>query len=181
MCPCFRGTHEGSSFTAEGQRLLERANSILYQLDELKQDVLLNGRKPSGPVALSVAGALATTLAAPLLRHLDVHFPEIRLRMSTGMSMEVRDLLESRRVDLAVLPNAFEFPGLQHVPVYEENFCLFGAAGSFGEKSGPTLQRNRRAPPGRARPDHDLRKLIERIAIKKNRPSMSDTRSTARN
>lgn len=161
----------GVKLTREGQRLFDRATSILGQLDRLKDDVLSAGNQPRGPVALCIAGAVAAVLAAPLYRQLEQRAPEVRLQLTTGMSTEARALVESRRVDLALMPTGFELPGLVAHPVFEEAFYLFGQRGLFGR----TRKRIRFADIG-MRPlvapdrDHDLRKLIERSALSLNCP-----------
>lgn len=164
--PLFERHARGMKLTAEGRRLMDRADSILRQLGHLRDDVLFAGGEPRGPVRLSIAGALATTLIAPLFRTLEARFAEVRLLVSTGMSTEVRALLESRRVDLALLPNVFEIPGVQYRPVYEESFYLFGLTTMFGREAGPIRFREIGTRPLVAPDrDHDLRKLIERTAI----------------
>jgi LysR family nitrogen assimilation transcriptional regulator len=161
----------GVKLTAEGQRLLDRAGSILRQLDRLKDDVRNGGGQPRGPVSLCIAGAVASVLAAPLYRVLESEFPDVRLLLTTGMSTEARGLVESRRVDLALMPTAFELPGLEAHGVFEEAFYLFGSSELFEGESGPIrfadIGMRPLVAPDR---DHDLRKLIERTALSLNCP-----------
>jgi LysR family nitrogen assimilation transcriptional regulator len=161
----------GVKLTAEGQRLLDRASSILRQLDRLGDDVRHGGGQPRGPVNLCIAGAVASVLAVPLYRLLAARVPEVRLQLSTGMSTEVRVLVESRRVDLALMPTAFELPGLEAHPAFEESFYLFGSRQLFTGESGPIrfadIGMRPLVAPDR---DHDLRELIERTALSLNCP-----------
>lgn len=156
----------GVRVTAEGKRLLDRAESILYQLSELKIGIRAPSGRPSGSVRLCVAGALATALAAPLYRYVDEHLPEVRLLLSTGMSAEVRSALEARQVEIALMPNAFELPNLVVQPLYKETFFLCGLARLFDGASGPIrfadIGTRPLVAPDR---DHDLRRLIERTAV----------------
>jgi len=160
----------GVKLTAEGKRLLDRASSILRQLDRLKDDVR-SGGQPRGPVNLCIAGAVASVLAAPLYRLLESQTPEVRLLLTTGMSTEVRVLVEARRADLALMPTAFELPGLEAHPAFEEAFFLFGSRELFGSEAGPIrfadIGMRPLVQPDR---DHDLRKLIERTALSLNCP-----------
>jgi LysR family nitrogen assimilation transcriptional regulator len=161
----------GVKLTAEGQRLLDRGASILRQMDRLRDDVRNAGGKPRGPVSLCIAGAVAAMLAAPLYRFLERETPDVRLTLTTGMSTEARALIESRRVDMALMPTAFELPGLEAHAVFEETFFLFGSVKLLEGKRKPVrfkeLGMKPLVAPDR---DHDLRKLIERTALSLNVP-----------
>lgn len=156
----------GVRLTAAGQRLLDRASSILRQLDRLPDDVAHGGEQPRGPVSLCLAGAVASVIAAPLYRLLNRQVPEVRLMLTTGMSTEARFLVESRRVEMALLPTAYELPGIEAHPVFEESFHLFGSPQAFDGQTGPIdfvdIGTRPLVAPDR---DHDLRKLIERTAL----------------
>ncbi len=157
----------GVKLTAEGRRLLDRAASILRQMDRLKDDVHAASSEPAGPVSLCLVGSVAPILAVPLFRALDARAPGIRLHLATGMSSEARAMLEARRVEMALLPTAFELSHFEALPVFEERFCLFGRKQLFaGEAQGPMAFRDIGERPLIA-PDreHDLRKLIERAAL----------------
>lgn len=161
----------GVKLTAEGQRLLERASSILRQIDSLKDEVRDASALPRGAVKLCIAGAVAHVLAVPLYRLLAQRTPDLRLLLTTGMSIEARALVEARRVDLALMPTAFELPRLEARPLFEESFCLFGAARLFEGETGPIRFADIGARPLVAPDrDHDLRKLIERSALDLNCP-----------
>ena len=157
---------KGVALTPEGKRLQLRATSILDQLESLKEDVLGLSGTPRGPVRICMARSLAQVLAAPLVRHVEQAYPEIRMVMSSALSSEMRSAVESRQLDVALMPNAFELPGLYCKPLYEEGFSLFGVEAMF-DRPGKTIafsaigQRPLAAPDR----DHDLRRLIERTAL----------------
>jgi len=159
----------GVKLTAGGQRLLDRATSILRQMDRLRDDVRDASSEARGTVRLCIVGSVAPLLAAPLYRLLAERAPQVRLQLSTGMSREARALVEARRVDLALLPTAFELSRLEVIPLFEERFCLFGQQQLFDGDTGPIAFRAIETLPLVA-PDreHDLRKLIERTALAQN-------------
>jgi LysR family nitrogen assimilation transcriptional regulator len=164
--PLLQRHARGVRLTAEGQRLLDRAASILRQLDRLHDDVRESAGNVHGSVSLCVVGSVAPVLAIPLLRLLGERAPRVRLQLSTGMSREARALVEARRVDLALLPVAAELSRLESVPVFEERFCLFGQDFLFEGETGPIrfadIGDRPLVAPDR---DHDLRKMIERLAV----------------
>lgn len=161
----------GVSLTAEGRRLHERAASILEQLDGLREEVVAPHGSPRGTVRLCLAASMAQLIAGPLYRYIETHFPEIDLLLSCAMSNEVRVVVETRQMELALMPNAFELPTVHSRPIYEESFSLFGPSDAFAE--GETTIRfadigtRPLVAPSR---DHDLRKVMERTALGLNCP-----------
>ena len=164
--PLFMRHARGVELTDEGRRLLDRATSILRQIDRIKDDVRGSASEARGNVSLCLVGSVAPVLAVPLFRALRERAPAVQLQLSTGMSREARALVEARRVDLALLPIASEISRLEAIPLFEERFYLFGATHNWGTESGPIRFADIGDRPLVA-PDreHDLRKLIERTAL----------------
>ncbi|MFC7461454.1 LysR family transcriptional regulator [Hydrogenophaga defluvii] len=168
--PLLKRHARGVTLTPAGQRLFDRASAILRQLDHLPDEVAAAQGLPRGEVRLAMDGSIAAVLVAPLYRAMEARYPDVRVFVTTGLSHQMRQLVESRSVDLALMPNAFELPSLLSDPVYEEHFCLFGARGSW-----PSRQRRIRFDDIGDRPlvaadrQHDQRKLIERVANARRR------------
>jgi LysR family nitrogen assimilation transcriptional regulator len=156
----------GVRLTMEGQRLFERAASILRQMERLREDVRDASTELRGVVRACIAGSVAPVLVVPLYRLLQERAPEVQLHLTTAMSREAQTLVEARRVDLALLPTASEMTKLESTPAYEEDFCLFGAQALMGDATGDIAFRAIGDRP-LVEPDreHDLRKLIERTAV----------------
>ena len=151
-------------------RLFDRASAILRQLDHLPDEVAAVKGLPRGEVRLAMDGSIAAVVVAPLYRAMEARCPDVRVLVTTGLSHQMRQLVESRSVDLALMPNAFELPSLLSEPVYEEHFCLFAAKGAWS----PRLRRIRfddigDRPLVAADRQHDQRKLIERVANARKR------------
>lgn len=159
----------GVRLTAEGQRLLDRAAAILRQMDRLRDDVRDAATTPRGKVHLCIVGSVAPLVAIPLFRVLAERYPEVQLQLSTGMSREAQAMVEARRVDLALLPTAFELTRLQTLPVFEERFCFVGHRRLLKGRATTIAFRDIGDRPLVAPDrDHDLRKLIERTALAQN-------------
>jgi len=160
----------GVTLTPAGQRLFDRASAILRQLDHLPDEVAAVQGLPRGEVRLGMDGSIAAVVIAPLYRAMEARYPDVRVFVVTGLSHQMRQVVEARSVDLALMPNAFELPSLLSEPVYEEHFCLFGVRGSFARG-----QRRIRFDDIGDRPlvaadrHHDQRKLIERVANARKR------------
>lgn len=155
----------GVDLSPPGERLFARAVQLLASFDALKDEVDGLDPRPSGPVRLVIAGALATLVVAPLLRAMAEGFPGIDLSISEGLSSECRIQLESGQAHLALMPSASELHGMESLPLFEERFMLFGAyramRGLPKEMSFADVARLPLTAPDRA---HDLRKVMERAA-----------------
>lgn len=161
----------GVRLTIEGQRLFDRAASILRQMERLREDVRDAASEFRGVVRACIVGSIAPVLVVPLYRLIEERAPAVQLQLTTAMSHEAQMLVEARRVDLALLPTASEMSKLEFRPAYEEDFCLFGTREQMGDTTGDILFREIGDRP-LAEPDreHDLRKLIERTAVGLGRP-----------
>lgn len=161
----------GVRLTVEGQRLFDRAASILRQMERLREDVRGAPSELHGVVRACIVGSVAPVLAVPLYRLVQERAPDVQLHLTTAMSREAQALVEARRVDLALLPTASEMSRLESVPAYEEDFCLFGTRALMGDATGdmPFREIGSRVlvEPDR---EHDLRKLIERAAVAQDCP-----------
>ena len=168
--PLLKRHARGVTLTPAGQRLFDRASAILRQLDHLPDEVSAVKGLPRGEVRLAMDGSIACVVVAPLYRAMEARCPDVRVFVTTGLSHQMRQLVEGRSVDLALMPNAFELPSLLSEPVYEEHFCLFAAKGAWS----PRLRRIRfddigDRPLVAADRQHDQRKLIERVANARRR------------
>lgn len=161
----FERHSKGVELSEAGERLYRRALDLLASFDGLKREVSESDARPVGKVRLSIAGAIAGVVAAPLLRAVSERYPEIELSVTDGLSSEIQMQIESRAVDLGMMPGASELPGMHAQPLLEERFMYFGAPSLMrDEPEFPTFEEIARRPlaaPDRA---HDLRKLIERVA-----------------
>ncbi|WP_028600784.1 LysR family transcriptional regulator [Ottowia thiooxydans] len=165
----FKRHARGVQLTVQGQLLFDRATTILRQLDRLPDDVREANGSPRGVVSLCIVSSVALVVAMPLLQLTTERFPGIQLQLSMGMSREAQSMVETRRVDLALLPTAFELTRLKATPVFEERFCLFGHRRLFNGKS-TTIAFREIADRPLVMPDRDqdLRKQIERTALAQN-------------
>ncbi|MBH1963768.1 MAG: LysR family transcriptional regulator [Comamonadaceae bacterium] len=165
----FKRHARGVQLTVQGQLLLDRATAILRQLDRLPDDVREANGPPRGLVSLCIVSSVALILAMPLLRLITERFPEIHLQLSMGMSREAQSMVEARRVELALLPTAFELPRLKATPLFEERFCLFGHRSLFTDNASTIAFREiAHRPLVMPDRDQDLRKQIERTALAQN-------------
>jgi len=160
----------GVELSPAGQQLLARANDILARADALKDDIGGSVALPTGSVRLSIAGAIAGAVIAPLLSAAAREYPGIELAVRESMSFESRALVESGQAHLALMPSPSEIQGMASLPLYEERFLLYGKP-SIMRRKPEIMTFAQAAQLPLAAPDraHDLRKIIERAANAINR------------
>lgn len=96
-------TPRGVRPTDAGQLFYERAGMILRLADSIRRDVGHLHEHPAGEVSLGIPSSMALMLAVPILESVRARYPDIRLRILTGISGHLEDLLDTGRLDLTVL------------------------------------------------------------------------------
>jgi LysR family nitrogen assimilation transcriptional regulator len=157
----------GVTVTEAGTRLLAAARDIDSRFSRLN-DAVQGAASPSGEVRFGMPGTLSEQLGVALIEAGRHRFPQVRIKISEGMSGHVLDWLHEGKVDLALLYNVRNAKGLQLRHAFSEEISLFGAAAMKPALSANsiTLAAALRLPlllPGTA---HGLRDLIEAAARK---------------
>lgn len=120
-----RGTR-GVIPTEAGQRLLERARTILAEFAELRDSVRGEAVAPGGEVRIGLPGTVSEQFSVPLIEAARERYPAVRIRIAEAMSGFVLDWLRRGDVDLAVIYSTSDPKGLGIHHVLTEELCLFG-------------------------------------------------------
>jgi LysR family transcriptional regulator, nitrogen assimilation regulatory protein len=128
----------GAALTPEGRDLLERARYLLRSFEQLRTDLVEPRALPSGPVGVGMTPNFAAMVGAQFAHELRSRYPQARLRIVEAYSPELRDMIRSGAIDMAVLSgNAMPpVPALAVEPLFEDRLCLVGLA------TDPLLRRN---------------------------------------
>ncbi|MGE4219901.1 MAG: LysR substrate-binding domain-containing protein [Alphaproteobacteria bacterium] len=115
----------GATPTPAGQTLYRHACGILRQVEAARDDTMSTEAALAGDVAVGLPSVLSPMLSYRLFMAVRDRHPGIRLRLLDGHSPHLRELLESRRLDLSLLFLAPPEKGLTvEVLVREELFFL---------------------------------------------------------
>ncbi|MDU0342233.1 LysR family transcriptional regulator [Bosea rubneri] len=120
-----RGTR-GVVATEAGERLLERARTILAEFAELRDCVRGETVAPTGEVRIGLPGTVSEQFSVPLIEAAKERYPAVRIRIAEAMSGFVLDWLRKGEVDLAVIYSTSDPKGLGIHHVLTEELCLFG-------------------------------------------------------
>jgi LysR family nitrogen assimilation transcriptional regulator len=119
-----RGTR-GVVATEAGERLLERARSILAEFADLRDCVRGEAVAPAGEVRIGLPGTVSEQFSVPLIEAAKERYPAVRIRIAEAMSGFVLDWLRKGEVDLAVIYSTSDPKGLGIHHVLTEELCLF--------------------------------------------------------
>lgn len=92
---------KGASPTPAGMAFYRRAQLILRHTDEAAIDV--RHARLSGSASLGLTPAAAALLGGPLLQSLRERYPQVRLRLVEAFSGHLTQMLNTRRIDSALL------------------------------------------------------------------------------
>jgi len=142
----------GVSPTEAGKVLLTRGRWLLDALDDIKTEVLIENREPSGTVRLGAPSTLADNFYAPLAGLFAKRFPRVRLELSDGLTEEMTDRLLKGELDLAIVTAPQPNDHLAYETLVVEQVFLIGPAGDPRLQRGSISRRQFNALPAAVRP-----------------------------
>jgi LysR family nitrogen assimilation transcriptional regulator len=114
----------GATPTQAGQLLLEHGRGILHQVERAREELGRVRTGLTGRVALGLPPSVARVLTVPLTRAFRQKMPEAQLSISEGLSSAMQENLQNGRLDIAVLYNPSQMPGIEHRPLVKEELLL---------------------------------------------------------
>jgi LysR family nitrogen assimilation transcriptional regulator len=93
----------GVSPTDAGKSLYLYAQSILRQIEMLREEVSAQSEQPKGPVVIGLPPSVASALAAPLVTQVRREFPQIQLKIVEGLSGHLEDLVSTGKLEMGLL------------------------------------------------------------------------------
>ncbi len=118
----------GMTLTEAGQRLHEGLQGLERHLRSLKNDVAAALVEPSGTIAFGIPPSPRSLIALPLLQRFAKAYPRVVVRVVEETSGQLRDLIASGVLDVAIT-NAHEpSHGVMSQPLGREKMLLVGSA-----------------------------------------------------
>ncbi len=118
----------GITLSSTGKRVLQYAREILQLVDSVHRAIRDPHMEPHGLVSFGIPVTVSTFLPPPLLEEMQTRYPKITLNMVEVMTGYLIDLLETSRIDLALLYNFEETDRIATLPLFREDLYLVGAA-----------------------------------------------------
>lgn len=93
----------GVSATDAGKSLYLYAQSILRQIEMLKEEVSTQSDQPKGPVVIGLPPSVANVLAVPLIKQIRQDYPQIQLKIVESLSGHLEDLVSTGKIEMGLL------------------------------------------------------------------------------
>lgn len=161
----------GVALTAAGELLYVKARSILQELERTQASVSAIGGEVTGQIVLGILPTASPEFTGSILAELQKRYPQVKVAIKSAMSGTLQQLVAEHRVDLAVSYNVSSRRYLQYTPLIEEQFYLIApAASDVARQSRISMSAALDLPLIMPAEKHGLRELMEREALKLNKP-----------
>ena len=114
----------GVSLTQAGARLLERAEALIQQFDQIPHQIGAADDSFAGHAVLGVPPAAGLLVAPAVFKLFQARWPTAALQIREGISSLLEEWLLDRRLDIAVLHNPPPLDGIEITPVLHERMVL---------------------------------------------------------
>ncbi|CAH0119749.1 MULTISPECIES: LysR family transcriptional regulator [unclassified Paenibacillus] len=112
----FNRTPKGVSLTNEGSLLFEYVNSAIHLLDAGEEKMLEFKNLTAGELKIGVGDTISRYFLLPYLEAFHNHYPNIKLKIANGTTLELCSLLKSGEVDIAICNFPLDDPALERRP-----------------------------------------------------------------
>ncbi len=120
----FKRIHKRVYLTPAGEVLLQYCQRVFRELRQLIAEISDLTHLRRGNLRLAGGMSVCTYLFPPLLKRYQDLYPNIELRIATGVIEEILRMLRANEVDLALLTLPYDEPGLEVVPAVSEEMVL---------------------------------------------------------
>lgn len=158
-CQLLSRSSRGVTPTEAGIEFCRQAREVLTQLEALQAVGRHSEASPTGHVVIGAPASTGNIMAVPLLQAARQRYPGVSLGLQESPSVYLGELLLRGRLDLAVLFEENLAPGMNSVPVIEEDLFVVGLETPGREVELARLQGVRLVMP--ARPN-SVRSLLDR-------------------
>lgn len=147
-------TDAGLAFLQQAQLTLRHADDAVRAAQQARL---------SGHVSIGLASTTAAVLGVPLLRAMAERYPDVRVHIVEALSGHLTEMLNARRLDLAVVFRTEAARRWSVMPLLDEKLYVLGAAGLPGlpEERRVRLAQLSTLPLILPSASHGLRALIE--------------------
>ncbi|MDD3078929.1 MAG: LysR substrate-binding domain-containing protein [Paludibacter sp.] len=111
--------------TEVGKVVLNQAQVILYNVDQLKENLNTEKGSLAGTLSLAMIPTVAPYLLPGFIAAFRENYPEISLKVTEMRTESVIRSLHNAEIDMAILSTPLEDPKILEVPLYYEKFVAY--------------------------------------------------------
>lgn len=125
----FDRNKKGAEPTALGVKVIAQARQVLREAQQLRELVQVEKGEMVGELRLGVIPTLAPYLVPRFLVGLTTAYPQLQVRVEELRSEEIMQQLKDHRLDVGLLVTPLDDRQLRELPVLDEPFLVYVAAG----------------------------------------------------
>lgn len=123
----FNRSDKGVVLTPAGQELLERAESVLGQVRRIGDDISKYATEPKGELSFGLPPSLFDVVTTRLIADYALQYPEVRLRITEGLSANLHELVLTGKLDAALVSDVEPLGLLSSRAMLSEQLYLVGS------------------------------------------------------
>ncbi|MBP1639014.1 MAG: transcriptional regulator, LysR family [Bacteroidetes bacterium] len=111
--------------TEAGKQILQQAQIILFNIRQLKENVVSMKGGLTGSLSLAMIPTIAPYLLPKFIAAFRKSFPEISLQVTELRTETIIEKLNAAEIDMAILATPLDNPKILEVPLYYEKFVAY--------------------------------------------------------
>ncbi|MGV7121282.1 LysR family transcriptional regulator [Sphingopyxis sp. 550A] len=162
----------GIILTEAGQLLAKHGREIVDAAGRAIDEIRHVGEEARGPVSIGLPPSLGILLSVPLAETIQSEHPDVKLRISEGMSGNIAEWIEEERIDIGYVYEVRDNQDLLFQPLLLEKLFLATAPDNvpdcinYDDPASPTIRGIdlEKLPLALPASTHGARKVVERFA-----------------
>jgi len=124
-CKIFDRSRQPIEPTEIGKQIINQAQVIVYQVNQLKESIRSEKELLSGTLTLAIIPTIAPYLLPQFIELFQNLYPDIILKVSELHTDTIIEKLRIAEIDMAILSTPLEDPRILEVPLYYEKFAAY--------------------------------------------------------
>lgn len=122
----FRRGDAGVTLTSAGELLRERAVGLLDRFEQVRNEVTAQSSQPRGNIHVGLPPSMFDMVTVPLAERYHQLYPEVKARITEGISATLHEAVLAGRMDFAVVSSTEALPTLEGHLLLREQLYLAG-------------------------------------------------------
>jgi len=124
-CKIFDRSRQPIEPTEIGKQIIQQAQVIVYQVNQLKESIRSEKESISGTLNLAIIPTIAPYLLPQFIAAFSKLYPDIALKVSELHTDTIIEKLRIAEIDMAILSTPLQDPKILEVPMYYEKFVAY--------------------------------------------------------
>jgi len=124
-CKIFDRSRQPIEATEIGKQIILQAQQVIFQANQLKENVYSEKKSITGSLNLAVIPTIAPYLIPKFIASFTSLYPGIHLKINELQTSTIIEKLRVAEIDMAILSTPLEDPKILEVPLYYEKFAAY--------------------------------------------------------